>query len=111
MLSLLWLLLFRVDPSLRPTAIEIEEFIKSTGSLTKIAGQNRDLLHDKQFLEEEVINKLDNMLEYMEKFSKDITTLLEGNQTLRSIVGIQLLSLLLLQLLLTSQLSLSIISL
>jgi len=79
--------------------------------LTKIAGQNRDLLHDKQFLEEEVINKLDNMLEYMEKFSKDITTLLEGNQTLRSIVGIQLLSLLLLQLLLTSQLSLSIISL
>ena len=79
--------------------------------MTKIAGQNRDLLHDKQFLEEEVINKLDNMLEYMEKFSKDITTLLEGNQTLRSIVGIQLLSLLLLQLLLTSQLSLSIISL
>jgi hypothetical protein len=66
--------------------------------LTTIAGQNRDLLHDKQFLEEEVINKLDNMLEYMEKFSKDITTLLEGNQTLRSIVGIQLLSLLLLQL-------------
>ena len=66
--------------------------------MTTIAGQNRDLLHDKQFLEEEVINKLDNMLEYMEKFSKDITTLLEGNQTLRSIVGIQLLSLLLLQL-------------
>ena len=108
MLSLLWLSLLRIDPSLRPTAIEIEEFIKSTGSLTLVAGQKRDLLHDKQFLQEEVISKLDNMLEYMEKFSKDITTLLEGNQSLRNVVGIQLLSLLLL---LTSQLSLSIISL
>ena len=87
--------------------MEIEEVVESI-SLTLVAGQKRDLLHDKQFLQEEVISKLDNMLEYMEKFSKDITTLLEGNQSLRNVVGIQLLSLLLL---LTSQLSLSIISL
>jgi hypothetical protein len=72
----------------KSTAIEIEEFIKSVGSLTLVVGQKKDLLHDKQFLQEEVIGKLDNMLEYMEKFSKDIITLLESNQSLRNVVGI-----------------------
>ena len=53
-----------------------------------MVGQKKDLLHDKQFLQEEVIGKLDNMLEYMERFSKDIITLLESNQSLRNVVGI-----------------------
>jgi len=56
--------------------------------LTLVVGQKKDLLHDKQFLQEEVIGKLDNMLEYMERFSKDIITLLESNQSLRNVVGI-----------------------
>ena len=56
--------------------------------MTLVVGQKKDLLHDKQFLQEEVIGKLDNMLEYMERFSKDIITLLESNQSLRNVVGI-----------------------
>ena len=67
--------------------IEIEEYLKS-GSLTLVVGQKRDLLHDKQFLQEEVIGKLDNMLEYMDRFSNDVVTLLDSNQSLGKVLGI-----------------------
>ena len=42
-----------IEPCLRPTAQEIEEYMNhSVGSLTSVFHQNRDLLNDKKFLQE-----------------------------------------------------------
>ena len=44
----------RIDASLRPTAAEVDNAIKSVGSLTTVASRTKELEQNQKFLQEEV---------------------------------------------------------
>ena len=69
----------------RKTVSELLREIREIVSTTRIVQEKRKLEQDKQFLQDEVIDKMDNMLECLEKFSKVSITLLEENKSLRDI--------------------------
>lgn len=83
-----------INSSDRKTVSEILRELTVLDSTTRINIENKKLgndikkvEHDKQFLQNEVIDKIDNILETIERLEIASNTLLERNETLRNVIN------------------------